>query len=186
MLNDADRKKIKVVIMHGYTSSCQNERYLNLPFATAGVDVEHDQHTWQQVCDIYEKLLVDAGRGFDGRLILLGHSLGGWWARYFARKYDLAAVLLNPLADVHTAVGVKIPDAAIYAEKQLEMAAWPVRGQLTFYIEQPDDVIDYSKILPELQKEGRVIVKQGGHHRIRWPENIAHMLVEVASTMVNS
>lgn len=170
--------------MHGYTSSCENERYLGLPFATCGVDVEHDSYTWRQVCDIYEKLLEEARSGFDGRLILLGHSLGGWWARYFARKYDLAAVLLNPLADVRTAVGVKIPDVAAYAEKQLEMAAWPERGQLTFYTEQPDDVIDYSQILVDLEKEGRVIVKQGGHHRIRWPENIAPMLRETAGNLV--
>ncbi len=179
-MNETDRNRFKVVIMHGYTSSCENERYMGLPFATCGVNVEHDQHTWQQVCDIYEKLLQEARCGFEGKLILLRHSLGGWWARYFARKYDLAAVLLNPLADIHTAIDVKIPDAAVYAEKQLEMAARQGRGQLTFYIEQPDETIDYSEILPELQKEGRVIIKQGGHHRIQWPENIASMLLDAA------
>lgn len=179
-VSEIDKNRVRVVIMHGYNSSCQNERYLGLPFATFGGNVLHDQHSWRQVCEIYEKLLEEAGSGFDGRLILLGHSLGGWWARYFARKYDLAAVLLNPLADIHAIVDDRIPDAAAYAEKQLEMASWPERGQLTFYIEQPDDVIDYSKMLPELHKEGRVIVKHDGDHRIKWPENIAPMLLEAA------
>jgi predicted esterase YcpF (UPF0227 family) len=170
-----------VVIFHGYTSSCQNQRYLHLPLQTAGIDIDHDRTDWQQIHDMYSALLAETFQKADREnVILLGHSLGGWWARYFADKLRLRAVLLNPLVDI-LATNTKIPDRDRYLCCQPEIGRFAGSGLLTYYIELPDEVIDYEKTIDLLQRDGRVIIKNGGHHRIRWPENIAEILLDVAA-----
>lgn len=166
----------QVIIMHGYTSSCENMRYQNLPYETIKVNVDHDKLTWQETYEIYDRLTKDSIANQGSNIILLGHSLGGWWARYFVEKYDLKAVLLNPLVDLKTTV-TAIPDRAEY-EKHTTGIGKRQGGSITYYIELPDEVINYQKIIDILHKDGKVIIKQGGHHRIRWPENIPQMLID--------
>lgn len=169
----------KIIIFHGYTSSCANARYQNLPFETIRVDVDHDSYSWQQTHDIYENLIREAMESSDSSLILLGHSLGGWWARYFVKKFDLRAVLLNPLVDVATSE-VNMRDRNLYADHQADLEKWH-GGRIIYYIELPDDVINFASVMPCLKKDGAVIIREGGHHRIRWPEIIPELLRDAVS-----
>ncbi len=170
----------KVLIFHGFDSSCENPRYQNLPFETVGVNVDHRKLSWQEVYNIYNDLITEASKG-AGKIILLGHSLGGWWARYFARKNGLRAVLLNPVVEFHT-TKTAIPEREEYEKHKADLKNWH-GGRITYYIELPDEVIDYSSVLDDLRKDGQVITRDGGHHRIRWPETIPQLLIDMSNTV---
>lgn len=175
-IDGAQPGKPKVIIFHGYTGSCENARYQNLPYETIKVNVDHDRLTWQETYEIYDKIVKKAIEDWEGNIILLGHSLGGWWARYFVKQYGLTAVLLNPLVDLKT-IDIDIPDRAEY-EKHMADIEHKQGGSITYYIEQPDEVINFEPIIEALHKDGKVIIKQGGHHRIEWPENIPQLLID--------
>lgn len=168
-------KKPRVIIFHGFDSSCENARYQNLPFEIVRVDVDHKKLSWQEVHDIYDNLIMDTIKSWGSNIILLGHSLGGWWARYFVKQYGLKAVLLNPLIDIKT-TETKIPDRDEY-EKHMADIKERLSGSITYYIELPDEVIKYEAVIDGLHNDGEVIIKQSGHHRIRWPEIIPQLLI---------
>ena len=50
------------------------------------------------------------------------------------------------------------------------------QGQLFYYIELGDEVLNFRPYLNEIKNEGYVELIEGGHHRIQYPENIPLML----------
>lgn len=163
----------KVLVFHGLDSSCGNQRYQHLIFPKIDVDIDHESMTWKEIHDTY-KNVIESEMGRGKALIFLGHSLGGWWARYFSKKYNMPAILLNPLVDVYMAK-VDIPNHSDYRANQL--AIHPGDSSLYYYIEMPDEVINYSN-LDSIESEGAVVLSTG-HHRIKHPENINILLKRV-------
>ena len=129
---------------------------------------------------------VDAISYIDGLIktksidMLIGSSLGGFYATYFAEKYTLPAVLLNPSVTpwqtlaTHIGWQERFCDREIFEFKevylrQLEgLQQEPLKGKYLVLLQSDDEVLDY-RVARFFYKKHKVVVEYGGNHRF---ENI--------------
>lgn len=162
-----------IIIFHGYESSLDSEKYQNLPFESIGINMNYHL-PFHLIKTLFEELIQ---KHLDRYLIFLGHSLGGWWARYFAKKYNRSALLLNPVVDINK-VNIDIPNKSLY-KNVYSFEPYP-RAEIQYYIELPDDVINYN--FDALEKEGSVEIGEG-NHRIKHKEKISELLIKLEGNL---
>lgn len=162
----------KILVFHGLNSSIKNKRY-DLPFEVIGKDINYENTPFYIIRDEMDKIILKELNN-KSNLILLGHSFGAWWARYFAKKYNISALLLNPFLAV---------DKPNYLENFFPFDSYPP-CPLYYYIELGDEQIDFKKYLNLFEKEGNVFTINGGHHRISYPNNILRILNEIINNEI--
>ncbi|MEA1879785.1 MAG: YqiA/YcfP family alpha/beta fold hydrolase [Campylobacterota bacterium] len=113
-------------------------------------------------------------------VLLIGSSLGGFYATYLAEKFGLKAVLINPSTQpwetLSSYVGVQkrycdnVPFdfKEQYLQALLPLKKEPSRGKYLLLLQSEDEVLDYTKAQSFYNKH-RVIIEVGGNHRF---ENI--------------
>ncbi|WP_456479434.1 YqiA/YcfP family alpha/beta fold hydrolase [Nautilia sp.] len=121
------------------------------------------------------------------RTILIGSSLGGYYAIYLAEKFSLKAVLINPslkpyktLRD-YTGTQYRFCDNKAFEWKKeylKELKKYkikPKKGKYLVLLQSGDEVLNYKKTLKKFKNRSnaKVIVEQGGNHRF---ENISDYL----------
>lgn len=177
----------KVIIFHGYGSTILHERYKEIreKYSVTGADLDYDigfENVRVILDELVHSVILDPSEKPLINTILLGHSLGGWWARYFAKMYGLDAVLLNPLA--HNVMN----NSPILLDEGYLKATFPFENhpfcQLSYYIEQPDNVINFGPYIEDMRKEGSVEVVNNGSHRIEYPKNIVRLVDNAFNTIV--
>lgn len=109
---------------------------------------------------------------------LMGSSLGGYWATWLAERYDLRAVLINPLVEPRRlreeALGVELAnyhsdDVYVLEERHaaaLEAADTPVVRRPDNYwvlLQTGDETLDY-RLAAEKYRGCRQLVEEGGDH----------------------
>lgn len=134
------------------------------------------------VTDIVCASMTDLKNVNDFPLIFVGTSLGGFWANYFAQKFDAPAVLVNPSTspsctmqprvgmDVNNYVtGEKIvvtdADVAEYARLEAETAAEYNGALIDVFLAQDDDVIPFGDTILALPFTRSMSVTADGGHR---------------------
>jgi predicted esterase YcpF (UPF0227 family) len=125
----------------------------------------------------------------DVRLTLAGSSLGGYYASFLAERYDLKAVLINPVVAEHLRLAWRlgIQQNPYTGEAHRVEAAhldWlrgiavqnPVGARYLLLLETGDEVLDYR--LAEARYAGaRQQVCAGGNHSFtRFPQFIPQIL----------
>jgi predicted esterase YcpF (UPF0227 family) len=112
--------------------------------------------------------------------ILVGSSLGGFYASYLAEKYNLKAILINPSTDAHKRGKKFIGKHTRYCDNsEFKITKKDIKELNDLYIKTPkskylvllqteDEVINYKKALKKYKNQ-KVIVEYGGNHRF---ENI--------------
>ena len=116
--------------------------------------------------------------------LLIGSSLGGFYATYFAEKFGLSAILLNPSVmpwkTLASYVGwqKRFCDGEAFEFKEgylrelEDLRAVPQNGNYLVLLQSEDEILDY-RIAKEYYSDHRVIVEYGGNHRF---ENIMDYL----------
>ncbi|HEY9189666.1 MAG TPA: YqiA/YcfP family alpha/beta fold hydrolase [Sulfurovum sp.] len=111
---------------------------------------------------------------------LIGSSLGGFYATYFAEKYAMKAILLNPSTQPWKTLSAYVGwqkrfcDEEVFEFKssyiaQLETLETEIKhGTYLVLLQSEDEVLDYTKA-QSLYNTHKVIVEYGGNHRF---ENI--------------
>ena len=104
-LHNSDKgplKKDVILVFHGFGSAMPNGTYKALykafgePFSVVGVN--YDYLDVQADLTEFEDLWQDFLKGH--KVTAVGTSLGGFWANYFANRYELEkVVLVNPAVD---------------------------------------------------------------------------------------
>jgi len=119
--------------------------------------------------------------------LIIGSSLGGYYATYLAEKYRLKAVLLNPSTvpyrTLQPYVGThkRFCDQAPFEfkEKYLDdlytLQIRPEKGAYLVLLQSKDEVLDYTKAESFYSKH-RVVVEYGGNHRF---ENLHDYLLMI-------
>ncbi len=115
----------------------------------------------------------------DEKLLLVGSSMGGFWARYLAPELNAGMVLINPAMNPETgllkAVGVNrnlaTGEEYVLTESQVRALARygipkcnPEVPTLVL-LDEADEVIDYHVAEAFYRDCGRVIVYPGGSHQ---------------------
>ncbi len=108
--------------------------------------------------------------------ILIGSSLGGYYATILAEKYRMKAILLNPSTQpwetlaAYTGWQKRFCDEEVFEFKpvyleQLKMLQTaPDKGKYLLLLQSGDEVLDYTKA-QSLYNKHKIIVEYGGNHR---------------------
>ncbi len=108
--------------------------------------------------------------------LLIGSSLGGFYATYFAEKYRMKAVLINPSTQPWQTLAAYVGWQKRYCDEevfefksiyleQLKLLQVSVQnGDYLLLLQSKDEVLDYSKA-QSLYNAHKVIVEYGGNHR---------------------
>ncbi len=122
---------------------------------------------------ILEQIVADNS---SEELILVGSSLGGFYSIYLSQKYDLKAVLINPVIDWTVMKHVIGVNKNWQTGEEFEFTAAECELLKQFQVEQPncdnylvllqkdDELLDYRKTVDFMPIAQRVVKSGGGHH----------------------
>ncbi len=122
-----------------------------------------------------------------GETVLIGSSLGGFYAIYLAEKYNLKAVLINPSLKPYKTLKNYVGLQYRYCDnkpfkwkkkylKELKSLKTDYKnGKYLILLQSGDEVLNYKKTLKKFKNlpNAKVIVEYGGNHRF---ENIEDYL----------
>ena len=112
--------------------------------------------------------------------LVIGSSLGGFYATYLAEKFQLPAILLNPSVQPWETLAPYVgwqerfcdqqifEFKSVYLEQLKTLKVTPDRGKYLVLLQSGDEVLDY-KVAKEYYKNHKIVVEYGGNHRF---ENI--------------
>ncbi|MFW1860047.1 YqiA/YcfP family alpha/beta fold hydrolase [Acinetobacter defluvii] len=106
--------------------------------------------------------------------LIVGHSLGGYWALKMSQLFRIPAIVANP--SLHPDFRA---DYAPITEYDLEHDI-----PQTAYIELGDEILDMYETSNILEPYMYVEMMQGGHHRLASPENLNRMIEYMQDTFV--
>ncbi len=119
-------------------------------------------------------------------LILVGSSLGGFYATYLSQKFNLKAVLINPAVNPDEVLANKVGvHKAWHSEDNIVFSADDLNNLKNFYtkiespnnillmIEKDDEVLDYQKALHYYKDCNQLIFNNGDHSFTRFKEVIS-------------
>ena len=147
---DSSRDSTKFHAINAQEKYCINVDYRNLNFETVA----------QFYHDIIEKINPN---------IIVGHSLGGYWALLMSLKYQIPCVVANPslqpnFRDDYPAIS----DTDLNHDIQ-QMA----------YLELGDEILDMHGTKEFLENYMQIQSIEGGHHRLEYPEKINDLILEI-------
>ena len=108
--------------------------------------------------------------------LMIGSSLGGYYATYLAEKYRMKAILINPSTQpwetlaAYTGWQKRFCDdevfefKPVYLEQLKMLRTSPEQGRYMLFLQSEDEVLDYTKA-QSLYNTHKIIVEYGGNHR---------------------
>lgn len=123
------------------------------------------------------------------RVTLVGSSLGGFYATYFAEKNDLRAVLINPAITPYVGLEAYLgPQQNLYTGERYELTRADLDGwralavgrvdpeRYLLLLETGDEVLDW-RAAARKYEGARSVIRDGGDHTLRsFPEHIDRIL----------
>lgn len=163
-----------LVYIHGFRSSPLSEKsrafsevFPKITLAT--YDTLHPDIGFRQLDEIVRKALPQIP-------ILIGSSLGGFWAYQFAKRYRLKCVLLNPCMNPEVTLR---PDIGLvtnmYTGEQgvmevsdlLKYENYRLYGEPAECVvlhEKGDELIPYQESIENFEKKAKLVLIEGGSH----------------------
>lgn len=186
-----------IIYLHGLNSSgkSQKAKALSKTFADIGVlapDIPYDP-----VKAIpFLKAFIKARN--DGELMLIGSSLGGYYARYLARTFLCNVVLINPalnpiplLLDLvgeqtnyYTGEKYILKEEMVRSLAQYDVAHLALHSIPTLVLlDEGDELIDYHDAKQRYDNIGQVVVFPGGSHRFDHLQESAEKIRRLYNTI---
>jgi len=166
----------QIIYIHGFKSCGNGEKsrkIKNIFQNTKTPDLPFDP---EKAIKYLQKLITP-------QTVLVGSSLGGYYALYLAEKYHLKAVLINPslkpykTLKPYTGTQYRYCDEKPFKWKKgylqtlKKYKTKPENGKYLVLLQSEDEVLDYKKALKKFKNlhNAKVVVEYGGNHRF---ENI--------------
>ena len=176
----------KILYLHGFASCGKGNKSLALQayFGAENVIAVDLPPSPIDAINTIEEIL--GASHFD---LLIGSSLGGFYATYLAEKYQMKAVLVNPSTQPWETLASYIgwqkrfcddemfEFKPIYLEQLKTLQSVPQKGAYLVLLQSEDEVLDHTKA-QSLYNKHKVIVEYGGNHRF---ENIDDYLSMIAN-----
>jgi predicted esterase YcpF (UPF0227 family) len=113
-------------------------------------------------------------------------SLGGFWANYFAHKWNAPCVIVNPIIAISKRIGkyATSPDEIELVLKfvniEIETAKVFDCSRVNVIVSKDDNVINYKETLADLGQVAFVqIFEEGGHTNIKYRSAVFTRLKEI-------
>ena len=173
-----------IVYLHGFNSSGGSAKATWLRehlFDVTVLSPTYPSHVADEAAKVLREYFTQVRREHarDRKLLLVGSSMGGFWARYLAPELGAGMVLINPAmhpqTDLLSVVGVNrnlatgeeyvLTEAQVSALARYGVAKCNSQVPTLVLLDQADEVIDYRGAEAFYRDCGRVIVYPGGSHQ---------------------
>ncbi len=125
--------------------------------------------------------------------LIIGSSLGGFYAAYFAEKFEIKTVLLNPSTQPFLTLAPYVGENTFFCsgetfewKKEHITKLWSyaiaknsIKAPVLVIVQKGDEVLDYSKAA-DVYENYEVIIQEGGNHRF---ENLNEYLGKIREFM---
>ena len=131
--------------------------------------------------------LIDGAR--DETICLVGSSLGGFYATYFAETQRVRAVLMNPAIDPHAGLRAYLgPQKNLHSGEPYELTEAHLRDWAALYrqtitpqrymliVETGDELLDYRKALKRYAGAAQIVLPGGDHSLKSFPQHLARIV----------
>jgi len=135
----------------------------------------------------------------DTMVLLVGSSLGGYYATYLSEKYGIKAVLVNPAVSPHKTLGEEFlgPQKNYYSGKEyiltmehvnylatLDVNSLQSPANYFLLVQTGDEVLDYRLAVTKFQG-ARQEIQQNGSHSFDNFEAVIPAMFEFAGIIIN-
>ncbi len=174
----------KILYLHGFSSCGIGNKSLALETYFGSDSIVSPDLPPSPIDAIYTAEEILQSSEFD---LIIGSSLGGFYATYLAEKYSMKGVLLNPSTQPWETLAPYVgwqkrfcdeevfEFKSVYLEQLKTLQVAPNKGKYLLLLQSGDEVLDYTKA-QSLYNRYRVIVEYGGNHRF---ENIDDYLLMI-------
>jgi len=164
-----------LLFFHGLDSSNKTSKYTCIEREPKYCQTVNYRENFEGVFEIYDALIQEKMKEYP-RVVLAGHSLGGWFANHFAHKYNLQALLIAPCIYPSEALADRIPEVA---DMKLSFPTSNTEA-MRVMVEVDDERLDVAvarRTLVNLPESWEVEYFEGGHHRIARESDIWYHLL---------
>jgi len=164
-----------LLFFHGLDSSNKTSKYTCIEREPKYCQTVNYRENFEGVFEIYDALIQEKMKEYP-RVVLAGHSLGGWFANHFAHKYNLQALLIAPCIYPSEALADRIPEVA---DMKLSFPTSNTEA-MRVMVEVDDERLDVAvarRTLVNLPDSWEVDYFEGGHHRIARDSDIWYHLL---------
>jgi len=148
---------MKVIFYHGFESSRKSSKYVFLEkYCTErGYKLICDEvdHLSESVVSTHIDRLSEEINKWDDEIVLVGHSLGGYYARYLSRRFGVKCLLINPCLNPEN-----------YTKNRVNASSYPLTNTVVL-IDMNDGVLDMNAVYDELKDETEIIKVYGDGHK---------------------
>jgi hypothetical protein len=162
-----------ILYIHGFGSSAFSKKSKLLK------DYFGEERIFSPSLPYIPKLSVDTLEQFIkiyGDVKIIGASLGGYYATYLSSKYDLPAVIINPVIDAKKILKRAVPTGISYYDntthqflpqyledlERFEISKPNLEKSLVL-LQKGDEVLDYREA-ERFFKGGKIIIEEAGNH----------------------
>lgn len=175
-----------IIYLHGFASVGDTERLKPLQARLPNYELfspTYNPHDANETLDFLKKYIKNIIKTHD-TVVLIGNSMGGFWADFFGRLFGLRVILLNPAVDTKNNMSQFIGKSKNFKSgADIEVTAQQVddldqvnamRRKLpntmrAVMVNKDDDVIPAQFAQDEFAKSGKVIAfDKGGHRWTNW------------------
>ena len=155
----------KILFLHGLDSSRESTKFHAIDAKQKFcIDVDYRNLNFRTVANFYHEIIEKIKPE-----IIVGHSLGGYWALKMSLAHQIPCVIANPSLHpnfredypfiCHDDLNHDIPQFA--------------------YLELGDEMLDMHAVQEQLEDYMQIQALDGGHHRLKCPENLNALIQEI-------
>lgn len=168
-----DSQPHTLIYIHGFRSSplsekCRALKQIFPDITLATYDTLHPDIAFRQLDEIVRSAL-------PRNPILIGSSLGGFWAYQFAKKYSLKCILLNPCMrpEITLRLDIGLVENIYTGEKGtmdesdlLKYDQYRLDGEAQCVVlhEKGDELIPYQESVANFDGKAKLVLIEGGNH----------------------
>lgn len=176
---------MKILYIHGFNGKPEGPKLDMLRHNFKKAEIIAPQHD-NDARSVYQLLseLVNTLGDYDD--LILGSSLGGFWANFFSLKYQLSAVMVNPVISPSATLaqlGYSASRDYLSFEEQIPAMG---RSPRTVLLAQDDELLDYRDAQEYYSHQCGVHTYQTGGHRMNTPESLDHIRKAVSSIWIGA
>lgn len=164
MMLPIENNEAFLLFFHGLDSSDETSKFTCIKRTPKYCQTVNYREDFEGAFEIYDALIQEKMRQYP-KVVLAGHSLGGWFANHFAHKYELRALLIAPCINPSVVLFNRAPIAGV-----LDLPFPTSNDEMTkVMIEVDDERLDVAvarQTLIDLPESWEVAYFEGGNHRI--------------------
>ena len=163
---------LKILFLHGLDSSRESTKFHAIDAKNKFcIDIDYRNLNYQTVENLYSEII-----GKIKPELLIGHSLGAYWALKMSHLHRIPTIIANPSLQPN------------FRDDYLQINDLDLENDIPqiAYIELGDEILDMYATSTLLEQFMQVDLYEGGHHRLAHPENLNPLIEYMQQTFLQA